>query len=106
MSIVGPYQSVTTLHINGLNAPSGRHRVAEWTEKQKTQLCAVHNGLTSVLRTHIDSKWRDGKRYSTCSSSTVTEESWSSYMCIRQNRLQVKTITRFFVTESVISPDC
>ena len=54
MPIVGPYQSVTTLHINGLNAPSRRHRIAEWTEKQKTQLCAAHNGLTSVLRTLCD----------------------------------------------------
>ena len=87
MPIVGPYQSVTTLHINGLNAPSRRHRVGEWTEKQKTQLCDAYSGLTSVLRTHIDSKWRDGKRYSRCSSSTVTKESWSSYMYIRGNRL-------------------
>ena len=31
---IGTYISITTLNINGLNAPSKRHRLAEWIQKQ------------------------------------------------------------------------
>ena len=56
MAIVGLYQSITTLNVNGLNVPIKRHRVAEWIKKQKTQLYAAYNRLTSASKTHIDSK--------------------------------------------------
>ena len=32
--IIGTYISVTTLNVNGLNAPTKRHRLAEWIQKQ------------------------------------------------------------------------
>lgn len=56
MAIVGLYQSITTLNINGLNVPIKRHRVVEWIKKQKNQLYASYNRLTSASKTHIDSK--------------------------------------------------
>ena len=31
---IGTYISIVTLNINGLNAPSKRHRLAEWLQKQ------------------------------------------------------------------------
>ena len=31
---IGTYISITTLNINGLNAPSKRHRLAKWIQKQ------------------------------------------------------------------------
>ena len=30
----GPYLSITTLNVNGLNAPTKRQRLAEWIQKQ------------------------------------------------------------------------
>ena len=31
---VNPYLSIVTLNVNGLNAPTKRHRVSEWIKKQ------------------------------------------------------------------------
>ena len=31
---IGTYISIITLNVNGLNAPTKRHRVAEWIQKQ------------------------------------------------------------------------
>ena len=40
MSIV-TYISVITLNVNGLNAPTKRHRLAEWIEKQDPYICCL-----------------------------------------------------------------
>ena len=37
--VVGTYISITTLNVNGLNAPTRRHRLAEWIQKQNTYIC-------------------------------------------------------------------
>ena len=47
------YISITTLNINGLNAPSKRHRVAEWIQN-KTRIYNTYKGLTSDVETHTD----------------------------------------------------
>ena len=60
----GIYISVITLNVNGLNAPTKRHRLAEWIEKNKTHIYALYKKPTSDLKTHIDWKWEDGKIYS------------------------------------------
>ena len=31
---IGTYVSIITLNVNGLNAPTKRHRLAEWIHKQ------------------------------------------------------------------------
>ena len=31
---IGTYTSIITLNVNGLNAPTKRHRLAEWIQKQ------------------------------------------------------------------------
>ena len=35
----GSYLSIITLNINGLNAPTKRHRLAEWIQKQDPYIC-------------------------------------------------------------------
>ena len=47
------YISVTTLNVNGLNAATERHRLAEWIQK-KTHIYAVYKKPTSDLKRHID----------------------------------------------------
>ena len=32
--VIGTYISIMTLNMNGLNAPTKRHRLAEWIQKQ------------------------------------------------------------------------
>ena len=36
---MGPYLSVITLNVNGLNAPTKRQRLAEWIQKQDPYIC-------------------------------------------------------------------
>ena len=47
--------SIITLNVNGLNAPTKRHRLAEWIQKQDPYIInAVYKRPTSDLKTHID----------------------------------------------------
>ena len=36
---IGTYISIITLNVNGLNAPSKRHRLAVWIQKQDLYIC-------------------------------------------------------------------
>ena len=38
---IGTYISIITLNVNGLNAPSKRHRLAEWIQKQDPYTCCL-----------------------------------------------------------------
>ena len=38
---IGTYISITTLNVNGLNAPTKRHRLAEWIQKQDLYICCL-----------------------------------------------------------------
>ena len=35
------YVSTITLNVNGLNAPTKRHRLAEWIQKQDSYICCL-----------------------------------------------------------------
>ena len=37
----GPYLSIITLSVNGLNAPTKRQRLAEWIQKQDPYICCL-----------------------------------------------------------------
>ena len=39
--VIGTYISITTLNVNRLNAPSKRHRLAEWIQKQDPYICCL-----------------------------------------------------------------
>ena len=47
------YISIVTLNVNGLNASTKRHRLAEWIQKQD-HICAIYKKPNSGLKTHID----------------------------------------------------
>ena len=49
--VIGSYISIITLNVNGLNAPTKRHRLAEWIQKQDP-IYAVYKTPTSDLGTH------------------------------------------------------
>ena len=37
----GPYLSIITLNVNGLNAPTERQRLAQWIQKQDPYICCL-----------------------------------------------------------------
>ena len=39
--VIGTYISIITLNIKGLNAPTKRHRLAEWIQKQDLYICCL-----------------------------------------------------------------
>ena len=38
---IGTHISIITLNVNGLNAPTQRHRLAEWIQKQDPYICCL-----------------------------------------------------------------
>ena len=38
---IGTYISIITSNVNGLNAPTKRHRLAEWIQKQDPYICCL-----------------------------------------------------------------
>ena len=38
---IGTYILIITLNVNGLNAPTKRHRLAEWIQKQDPSICCL-----------------------------------------------------------------
>ena len=51
---VGSYTSIIILSVNGLNAPTKRHRLAGWIKKNKTHIYAVYKRPTSNIWTLSD----------------------------------------------------
>ena len=51
---MGTNISMITFNVNGLNAPTKRHRLAEWIQKQDLYMYAVYKKPTSDLKTHTD----------------------------------------------------
>ena len=39
--VIGTYISIITLNVNGLNAPTKRHRLAEWIQTQDPYICCL-----------------------------------------------------------------
>ena len=39
--VIGTYILIITLNVNGLNAPTKRHRLAEWVQKQDLYICCL-----------------------------------------------------------------
>ena len=57
----GSYLSVTTLKVNGLNAPTKRQRLAEWMQKQDPYICCLqetHNKTGDTYRPKVKG-WRN-----------------------------------------------
>ena len=52
-TVIGAYISIITLNENGLNAPTKRHRLAEWIQN-KNCIYAVYKRPTTDLETHTD----------------------------------------------------
>ena len=80
------YTSIITLNVNRLTAPTKRHRLAEWIQKQDPYIYAVYKKPTSDLKTHRLKVrgWKNIFQKYTCKCKA--KECWSSNLHIRQNR--------------------
>ena len=50
--LIGTYISITALNVNGLNAPTKRHRLAEWILKQDPYICCLQRTHFRPRDTH------------------------------------------------------
>ena len=84
--VTGTHISIITLNVNGLNAPTKRHRLAEWIQKQDLYIRCLQETYFRPRDTYrlkvrgwknIPCKWK-------------SKESQSSNTCIRKNRLSNK----------------
>ena len=75
--------SIITLNVNGLNAPTKRHRLAEWIQKQEhIYMLSTRNPLHTSR--HIQNESERMEKYIPC--KWEAKESWSNNPPIRQNR--------------------
>ena len=67
---IGTYISIITLNVNGLNAPTKRHRLAEWIQKQDPYICCLQEThfrpqdtcrLKWEMEKYIPHKWKEKK---------------------------------------------
>ena len=49
---IGTYIAIITLNVNGLNAPTKRHRLAEWIQKQDPYMCCLQGTHFRPKDTH------------------------------------------------------
>ena len=61
--VIGTYISLTTLNVNGLNAPTKRQTLAEWIQKQDPYISCLQE-THFRRRDPYRPKVRDRKRYS------------------------------------------
>ena len=57
---MGTYISITSLNVNGWNAPTKRHRLAEWIQKQDPYIWRLQETHYRPKDTYRP-KWEDGK---------------------------------------------
>ena len=50
--VIGTYILITNLKVNGLNAPTKRHRLAEWIQKQDLYICCLQETHFRPRNTH------------------------------------------------------
>ena len=77
---IGTYIAIITLNVNGLNAPTKRHRLAEWIPKQDPYICCLQE--THFRSQDIQTESERTKRYIPC--KWEAKESWNSNSHIRQ----------------------
>ena len=79
---IGAYITIITLNVNGLNAPTKRHRLAEWIQKQDPYVCCLQDTHFRPIVTQAESERME--KYIPC--KWEAKESRSSNPHIRQNR--------------------
>ena len=80
---IGTYISIITLNVNGLNAPTKRHRLAEWIQNKTIYKLSIRDPLQT--QGHIQTESEEMEKGFLC--KWKPKESWISNTQIRQNKL-------------------
>ena len=80
---IGAHISIITLNVNALNAPTERHRLAEWIQKQDPYICCLQETHFRPKDTYR-LKVRGWKNIFHANGKQKNAESGNSH--IRQNR--------------------
>ena len=88
--VIGTHISITILNVNGLSAPTKRHRLAEWTQKTDPYICCLKRPISDV-GTHTAWNWGDGK-YIPC--KWKSEKAGVAILISDKIDFKIKTITR------------
>ena len=81
---IGTYISIITLNVNGLNAPTRKHRLAEWIQKQDPYIYILSKRNPLKTSQHIQTESERMEKYIPCKWEAM--QTWSSNPHIRQNR--------------------
>ena len=76
---MGSYLSITTLNLNGLNAPTKRQRLAEWIQKQNPCICCLQETHLKPRDTYR-LKVRGWKKYCI---QMETKVEWDNYYSVQ-----------------------
>ena len=78
---IGTYISIITLNVNGWNAPTKRHRLAEWIQKQDPYICCLQETYFRPKDTYTlkVTGWKN-------KFHANAKEKWSGNAHVRQNR--------------------
>ena len=82
---IGTYISIITLNVNGLNATTKRHRLAEWIQKQEPNICCLkktHFRPQNTYRLKVRG-WKN--IFHANEKQNKKQKNWSSNPHIRQN---------------------
>ena len=90
---IGTYMSIITLNVNGLNAPTPRHRLSEWLQKQDPYICCLQETHFRLKDAHR-LKMEDGKIYT---MKWEAKENWSGN--------QAKVLRRWMKLEPIIQSE-
>ena len=77
------YISIIALNVNGLNAPTKRHRLAEWIQNKTIYKLSIRDPLQT--QGHIQTESEEMEKDIPC--KWRSKGSWSSNAHIRQHRL-------------------
>ena len=87
---IGRYISIITLNVNGLNAPTKRHRLAEWIKKQDPHICCLKE-TNFILKDTFRLKVRGWKNI--CHANGKQKKAGVAILISDQTDLKIK-ITR------------
>ena len=89
--VIGTYISIITLNVNGLNAPTKRHRLAEWIKKQDPYICCLQETYSRPRETYR-LKVRGWKRI--FQTNRNQKKAGVAILIPERTEVKIKTITR------------
>ena len=89
--VIGTYISMITLNVNALNAPTKRHRLVEWIQKQDPYICCLQETQVRPRDTYR-LKVRGWKK--TFHANGNQKKAGVAILIVEKIDFKIKTITR------------